>query len=73
MVYRGHIENGSVVLDGAPDLPDGAEVELHLVPPALEKTSKKEPPWFKFIGAIKDMPPDASQRIDEVLYGHGKE
>ncbi|HEY2415908.1 MAG TPA: hypothetical protein VGI40_26945, partial [Pirellulaceae bacterium] len=58
-----------VVLDGAPALPHGADVELHLVPPPLEETNKKEPPWFKFFGAIKDMPPDASQRIDEVLYG----
>jgi hypothetical protein len=79
MVYHGHIENGAIKLDGAPTLPDGAEVELHLISEASEKAkepdqaTKKEPPWFKYIGAIKDMPPDASQKIDEVLYGHCKE
>jgi hypothetical protein len=73
MVYHGHIENGIIILDDAPQLPDGAKVELRLIAPRAEEPSKKEPPWFKFIGAIKDMPPDASQRIDEVLYGHRKE
>jgi uncharacterized protein len=73
MVYHGHVENGAILLDGAPKLPEGAVVELHLISPRAEEVSKKEPPWFKFIGAIKDMPPDASQRIDEVLYGHRKE
>jgi len=72
MVYHGHIENGTIMLDGAPSLPEGAEVELHLIPPRAEDCGKKEPPWFKYFGAIKDMPPDASQRIDEVLYGHPK-
>jgi len=66
MVYHGHIENGTIVLDDAPQLPDGAKVELRLIAPRAEEPLKKEPPWFKFIGAIKDMPPDASQRIDEV-------
>ena len=72
MVYQGHIENGTVKLDGAPTLPEGAKVELHLVPPSAPNVGKKEPPWLKYFGAIKDMPPDASQRIDEVLYGHPK-
>ena len=73
MVYHGHIENGTIILDGAPTLPDGAAIELHLISRDKEGAAKKEPPWFKFIGAIKDMPSDASQRIDEVLYGHRKE
>lgn len=73
MVYPAHFENGHVVLDSPEQPPEGAALEVRVVPsPALE-VSKKEPPWFKFIGAIKDMPPDASQRIDEVLYGHKKE
>jgi hypothetical protein len=73
MIYHGHVENGTIILDGTAKLPDGAEVEVHLVTPPSDQTSRQEPPWFKFIGAIKDLPPDASRRIDEVLYGRPEE
>jgi hypothetical protein len=41
MVYRGHIHNGVVVVDGAPDLPEGAEVRLEVLTstePVVKKT-----------------------------------
>ena len=31
MQYSGHIEQGKVVLDGAPSLPDGARVRVELL------------------------------------------
>jgi len=69
MVYHGHIENGHVVLDQAPLLPEGAKVEVKLV----DEAAKAERPWLKYLGAIKDMPPDSSQRVDEILYGRPEE
>lgn len=69
MVYHGHIENGRIVLDEAPSLPHGAKVEVKL----LEEAPMVERPWLKFLGAIKDMPHDASQRVDEILYGRPDE
>jgi hypothetical protein len=33
MVCRGHVKNGVVVLDEAPELPEGAEVLVELVAP----------------------------------------
>jgi hypothetical protein len=69
MVYHGHTENGQIVLDEAPLLPDGMRVEVKL----LEEAPKSERPWLKYLGAIKDMPPDASQRVDEILYGRPDE
>ena len=37
MVYRGHVQNGVVVLDEMPSLPEGAEVRVAVVPPASEQ------------------------------------
>jgi hypothetical protein len=72
MVYHAHIENGTVIFDSPENPPEGAKLEVHVVSPPPTDVSKQEPPWFKYFGAIKDLPADASQRIDEVLYGHPK-
>jgi hypothetical protein len=72
MVYHAHVENGAVIFDGPEPLPEGAKLEIHVVTTPAIDAPKQEPPWFKYFGAIKDLPPDASKRIDEVLYGHPK-
>jgi len=36
MVYRGHVRNGKVELDGAADLTEWAAVGLNIVPPAAK-------------------------------------
>jgi hypothetical protein len=68
MVYRGHIANGAVVVDDAVVLPDGAEVEIRVVSPAARESVEPRA-WLQFSGVIDDLPPDASQHIDEALYG----
>jgi hypothetical protein len=74
MVYHAHVQNGSIVMDGIDALPDGTELEIRVVP-SNQSPQAKGPvrPWLKHIGCIKDLPPDASQRIDEVLYGRPNE
>ena len=76
MTYHGHIENGRVVFDSAPGLPDGTPVVVSVVPTA-EGTEEREIPTLyermkPFIGTIEGLPPDASQSIDHYLYGHPK-
>ena len=77
MVYRGHVENGMIQLEGAVTLPEGAEVRVEMVtPPAdspvesagLSLYDRLKP----VIGAAKGLPPDASVNVDHYLYGHPK-
>ena len=72
MVYRGHIENGIVVMDEPATLTEGTQVEIRVVASSSSsKTPKRH--WLEFSGAIDDLPPDASQRVDEILYGRPDE
>ncbi|MFO0897752.1 MAG: hypothetical protein U0836_10055 [Pirellulales bacterium] len=41
MTYSGHVQNGIVVLDGQPALPDGASVRVELVGPCVEATDSE--------------------------------
>jgi len=70
MTYKGHIKNGTVVLDQPVALPDGAEVNVDLVaaqPPVPLAESLKS-----VIGRATGLPPDASSRKRHYLYGHPK-
>ena len=70
MTYRGHIKNGSVVLDQPVALPDGAEVTVDLVPaapPVPLAESLKD-----VIGKTSGLPADASSHKRHYLYGHPK-
>jgi hypothetical protein len=75
MTYHGHIENGHVILDGAPGLPDGTPVVVTVVPAREEPTARETPTLYErmkpIIGIADHLPPDASTKIDEVLYGRG--
>lgn len=73
MVYRGHVENGVIRLEDAPALPEGAEVEVHLL---SENTSGEEfdvpsvcQALRDFVGKAEGLPPDASINLDHYLYG----
>jgi hypothetical protein len=74
MVYQGHIENGQVVFDEPPLLPEGVKVAVHILP-SCDSDAKpaSERSWLKFSGVIDDLPPDASMRVDELLYGRPPE
>jgi hypothetical protein len=78
MVYRGHVANGVIQLEGSIVLPEGAEVRVEMVtPPSAESpdeaTGRSLYERLKpLIGAAKDLPPDASVNIDHYLYGHPK-
>lgn len=73
MMYHGHIEKGHVVLDAAPVLADGTPVVVTIVEKPAEPKDREIPTLYErmkpIIGIAKHLPPDASTKIDEVLYG----
>ena len=77
MVYRGHVENGVIQLEGAVTLPEGAEVRVEMVTAAAESPTETAGLSLydrlkPLIGAAKGLPPDASVNVDHYLYGHPK-
>ena len=74
MIYRGHIKNGSVVLDQPVMLPEGAAVEVAVLSQTAEATGDDEGPTLNerlasVIGKAENLPPDASINHDHYLYG----
>ncbi len=76
MTFHGHIEDGRVVLDATPALPDGTAVVVTVVETPAETKDREIPTLYErmkpFIGKIEGLPPDASRNIDHYLYGHPK-
>ena len=77
MAYRGRVENGTIVLDEAVELPEGISVEVELVKPEEELESNSQGPTlydhFKsIIGTAEGLPPDASRNKYHYLYGAPK-
>ena len=70
MTYRGHIKNGSVILDEPVQLPEGAEVTVDVAPP--ERPVPLAELLKDVIGKATGLPPDASAQKRHYLYGHPK-
>jgi hypothetical protein len=69
MTLSGRIENGKIVLDGDTPLPEGAKVEVYVMKPRPIGPLKANPELMKYSGICDELPPDASQSIDRILYG----
>ena len=74
MRYKGHIENGGVVLDEPADLADGTAVEVLPAAKVRSPGTKRQPPTLyerlkPVIGKAKGLPPDAALNHDHYLYG----
>jgi predicted DNA-binding antitoxin AbrB/MazE fold protein len=78
MVYRGHVENGVIQLEGSVVLPEGSEVRVEVVPPpscpeteagGLTLYERLKP----VIGAVTDLPEDFAQNHDHYLHGLPKQ
>lgn len=71
MTFQGHIENGKVVFDDPLTLPNGTVVTV--VVNETKRGDQKAQTLYEsmkpIIGIAKHLPPDASSKIDEVLYG----
>ncbi|HEX5472091.1 MAG TPA: hypothetical protein VFW73_09400 [Lacipirellulaceae bacterium] len=71
MTYRGHVKNGQIALDESVELPEGAEVQVSVLPAA-----KNEPGiWNALLdlaGTLEGLPPDLAENHDHYLYGTPK-
>ncbi len=77
MSYRGHVENGGVVIDEAVRLPEGAAVAVDLVGVPNAKVKQDGGPTLyerlePVVGIVTGLPADASANVDHYLYGHPK-
>ena len=71
MTYKGHVQNGVVVLDEPVSLPEGAEVRVE----PLEKEDgfrALREGLLKLAGTVKGMPPDMARNHDHYLHGAPK-
>ena len=71
MVYRGHVQNGIVVLEGTPCLPEGSEVQVAVVPPSEEESTLGSR-LMKFAGKLEGLPSDLARNHDHYLHGAPK-
>ncbi len=75
MTYRGHIENGVVVLEPGPRLPEGTEVRVEPVEAAESAAESQEDlrrlreGLLRFSGVVKGTPPDMARNHDHYLHG----
>ena len=75
MTYRGHVQNGVVVLDGPAELPEGAEVEVSLAGGVDAASDDSSVPTLyerlkPIIGIAEGLPADFAANHD--LYAHGR-
>ena len=71
MTYRGHVRNGVVVVEGAPVLPEGAEVSIVLLA-ADDRGSTLGQRLMKYSGKAEGLPSDLARNHDHYLYGTPK-
>ena len=77
MVVSGHVINGTIVLDGAVVLPEGAAVQISVASESMQKSGAGEIPTLLerlkgIVGSIDDLPADSSTNLDNYLYGTPK-
>ncbi len=81
MVYRGHVENGVIQLEGPVTLPEGAEVRVEVVAPGKEEYDPDAPPIEEVMAAIMAdvpkeewdrLPADLTDHLDHYIYGTPK-
>lgn len=76
MPYKGHVENGVVVLDEPAELTEGAKVIVDYVPEAQMAGDGGPAPFREryaaVIGKAKGLPEDAAENHDHYLYGTPK-
>ncbi len=76
MTYKGHVENGVIVLDEPADLPEGATVQIEFAVSDSGNTEDAIPSLAEslasVIGKAVGMPEDAAENHDHYLYGTPK-
>jgi hypothetical protein len=71
MLYHGHVKNGLVVLDETIGLPEGAQVQVAVLPPIAEESTLGAR-LMKFSGILDGLPTDLARNHDHYLHGAPK-
>lgn len=77
MSYRGHVEDGVVVLDDDVHLPEGMAVNIEpATSTSMEPVAENIPTLFErlrpFVGAVEGLPSDLVKNHDHYLHGAAK-
>lgn len=77
MVYRGHIKDGQIVIDEPCTLPEGTEVQVHVVAEGAPiKGEEPQPSLYDrlkpLVGSIKGLPADFAAEHDHYIHGTDK-
>jgi hypothetical protein len=77
MTYRGRVRNGVVTLDEAVELPEGVEVEIHVISARATEPGEETIPTLyeqleNVIGTAKGLPADLARNHDHYLHGQPK-
>jgi hypothetical protein len=70
MTLRGHIQNGTVVLDEPAELPEGTCVRIELVNPEEDDFASLRAGLLRVSGTVHGLPEDLAENHD--YYIHGK-
>jgi hypothetical protein len=70
MTYRGHIENGLVVLDEQIGLPEGTIVQVE--PVCSQRPTTLAERFKNVIGCVTDLPEDMAENHDHYIRGTRK-
>jgi len=70
MTYKGHVENGIVVLDEPASFPEGTKVRVEPDESARELTLAER--LKDVIGIVKGLPPDFAAQHDHYIHGTPK-
>jgi hypothetical protein len=71
MSFAGTIQNGVVVFDSQPQLPEGTRVEVVIQEVAAKKPSLRER-LAKLAGTVDDLPSDMARNHDHYIHGAPK-
>lgn len=68
MTYHGKVKAGTIVLDDAPDLPEGADVQVEVLE-VSEQPSTLGQRLMKYAGQATGLPSDLARNHDHYLHG----
>jgi hypothetical protein len=67
MVYRGHVQNGSVIIDDQVSLPDGMAVFVEPITADIGKPLAER--FQDVIACVSDLPADMAENHDHYIHG----
>jgi hypothetical protein len=76
MIYRGHVENGNIVLEDQVSLPDGTRLKIEPVEVCDGGRESEVPTLYErfqnVIGKATDLPADLAEQHDHYIHGTPK-